>query len=139
MRLYRPVGLEELRLIAQSNWRVFPPRLEHQPIFYPVLNLEYAQQIARDWNTKDEASGYAGFVTQFEVVDSYVSNFEVKIVGSSKVHQELWVPAEELGEFNTHIEGPITTQDAFYGSKFSEQIDTSTNLPIGLATVMESS
>ena len=36
--LYRPVGSEELRLIAASGFREFPPRLPGQPIFYPVLN-----------------------------------------------------------------------------------------------------
>lgn len=64
MTLYRPVGPEELDLIAASGFRQFPPRLPEQPIFYPVLNEEYAAQIARDWNVK--ASG-AGFVTRFEV------------------------------------------------------------------------
>jgi hypothetical protein len=47
--LYRPVGQEELNLIKSSGYREFPPRLPHQPIFYPVLNEEYATQIARDW------------------------------------------------------------------------------------------
>jgi hypothetical protein len=60
--LYRPVGPKELELIASSGFRMFPPRLPAQPFFYPVLNEEYAVQIARDWNTKDEASGYAGEV-----------------------------------------------------------------------------
>lgn len=53
--LYRPVGEAELRRIEASGWRAFPPRLAHQPIFYPVLNEAYAAQIARDWNTKDAA------------------------------------------------------------------------------------
>ena len=65
--LFRPVGVKELELIAESGYLGFPPRLYFQPIFYPVLNEEYATQIARDWNTKDEASGYAGYVTRFEV------------------------------------------------------------------------
>ena len=60
--LYRPVGQKELDLIRDSGFQAFPPRLPHQPIFYPVLNEEYAIQIARDWNTRDERSGYAGFV-----------------------------------------------------------------------------
>lgn len=46
--LFRPVGQKELDLIAASGNRAFPPRLPHQPIFYPVLNEEYATQIARD-------------------------------------------------------------------------------------------
>jgi len=41
--LYRPVGPEELKLIAATSFREFPPRLPEQPIFYPVLNEEYAR------------------------------------------------------------------------------------------------
>jgi hypothetical protein len=52
--LYRPVGQKELELIAASDYKAFPPRLPDQPIFYPVIALEYAEQIARDWNTRDE-------------------------------------------------------------------------------------
>ncbi|MHC8948000.1 hypothetical protein [Sphingobacterium hungaricum] len=48
--LYRPVGQSELKLIEDSGWKKFPPRLAQQPIFYPVMNEEYAIQIARDWN-----------------------------------------------------------------------------------------
>lgn len=44
--LYRPVGPNELKLIAASGYREFPPRLPEQPIFYPVLNEEYARQIS---------------------------------------------------------------------------------------------
>ena len=36
--LYRPVGKNELALIAESGFTAFPPRLPEQPIFYPVLN-----------------------------------------------------------------------------------------------------
>ena len=54
MRLSRPVGLNELRLIFETEMIAFPPRLPEQPIFYPVLNAPYAIKIARDWNTKSE-------------------------------------------------------------------------------------
>src|SRR5215475_10107732 len=101
--LFRPVGPKELALIEASGWRHFPPRLPEQPIFYPVLNEEYATQIARDWNVKESGSGY---VTRFAVDSDFVSRYPVKVVGSS-VHQELWVPAEELEELNRHIVGPI--------------------------------
>jgi hypothetical protein len=52
--LYRPVGRGEMELIRSGQFREFPPRLPEQPIFYPVLTEEYATQIARDWNTRDE-------------------------------------------------------------------------------------
>ena len=83
MLLYRPVCLRELELIAETGFRAFPPRLEHQPIFFPVLGFEYAERIATDWNTEGAASGYCGFVTRFEVEDSFAREFEVRTVGSS--------------------------------------------------------
>jgi hypothetical protein len=104
--LFRPVGRAELALIEQSGWRRFPPRLPSQPIFYPVLDEEYAVQIARDWNTKDPASGHAGFVTRFCVDAAFLGRYEIKTVGSSR-HREYWIPAEEMELFNDHIVGVI--------------------------------
>ena len=106
MILYRPVGEAEKELIAESGFLAFPPRLDWQPIFYPVLNQRYAEEIAGRWNTKDPASGYRGYVTRFEVDDAFVSRYPVQTVGAG-YHQELWVPAEELEEFNRHIVGKI--------------------------------
>ncbi len=106
MILYRPVGRKELALIRESGWRSFPPRLPEQPIFYPVLNFGYAEQIARDWNSTSADSDHIGFVTEFEVDDTYIGRFEVKVVGTG-THQELWVPAGQLEAFNRHILGPI--------------------------------
>ncbi len=48
MILFRPVGEAELRLIAETNFRTFPPRLDWQPIFYPVLNQRYAKRSRTD-------------------------------------------------------------------------------------------
>ncbi len=115
--LYRPVGAKELELIAESKYLAFPPRLYFQPIFYPVMKEEYATQIARDWNTKDEASGYVGYVTRFEVNSAYLSNFEVQVVGAADVHQEYWIPAEQLDEFNKNIVGKIEVISTFVGEK----------------------
>ena len=47
--LYCPVGQMEFELIRDSEFKSFPPRLAHKPIFYPVLTEQYAVQIARDW------------------------------------------------------------------------------------------
>ena len=87
--LYRPVGPKELELIAASGYREFPPRLPEQPIFYPVLK-----------------EGGAGFVTRFTVRADFVRRYAVQTVGTS-VHKELWVPAEELADFNHNIVGLI--------------------------------
>jgi len=112
VRLYRPVGQSELDLIVSSGYKAFPPRLPDQPIFYPVLNREYAEQIARDWNTQDERSGYAGYVVEFEVDAEYLSGFEMRNVGTAK-HLEYWIPAEELQNFNLHISGSIRVIASF--------------------------
>jgi len=103
--LYRPVGKEELKLIRQSGFKKFPPRLPGQPIFYPVLNEEYATQIAREWNTKNSDSG-VGYLTRFRVDASFISSYEVHTVGSS-IHKEYWIPAKELDQLNEHIVGTI--------------------------------
>jgi hypothetical protein len=88
------------------GYRGFPPRLPSQPIFYPVLNETYAIEIAREWNTKDEASDFTGFVTRFRVDATFAARYPIHSAGASR-HQELCVPAEELEEFNQHIVGTI--------------------------------
>ena len=110
--LYRPVGQEELDLIRESGDREFPPRLPEQPIFYPVLNEEYATQIARDWNTK--SASRHGYVTRFQVKSNFLHRYDVQTVGGS-IHQEYWIPAEDLPEFNRNIVGSIEVIAEFHG------------------------
>ncbi|ADB39255.1 hypothetical protein [Spirosoma linguale] len=107
--LFRPVSKKELDLIEQSNWTKFPPRLHEQPIFYPVTNIEYARQITIEWNVPAYGNGY---VTQFEVDSEYLKKYNVENVGGS-IHNELWVPAEELDEFNSQIVGPIKVVESY--------------------------
>lgn len=120
--LYRPVGIKELELIAASGWKSFPPRLFWQPIFYPVLNEQYAIEIADGWNIFDEASGYCGIVTAFDLNDAYYANYKVQNVGGN-IHNELWVPAEELELFNQHIIGTIRVVSVFFGERFEMPAD----------------
>lgn len=103
VRLWRPTGPEELALVEASDWRAWPPRLPEQPIFYPVLNEEYAIRIASDWNVK--ASG-VGYVTRFDVRKSFVDRYEVHQVGGRTI-LEYWIPAEDLDELNANIVGTI--------------------------------
>ena len=103
--LFRPVGQKELDLIRESGFTVFPLRLPEQPIFYPVLNEDYARQIARDWNAKMNEPK-VGHVTRFAVRTEFLQRYEIKKVGGS-IHQEYWIPTEELAEFNENIVGPI--------------------------------
>lgn len=99
--------------------RAWPPRLPDQPIFYPVLNRPYAQEISSKWNTKSER--FVGYVTQFEVDSGFCARYERQVVGGRQ-HEELWVPAEELDEFNENIVGRIEVVDAFFGSAFRGRV-----------------
>ena len=114
IKLYRPVGEKEYLLIKASQMKSFPPRLDWQPIFYPVLNFEYAAEIASKWNTKDKFSEYIGYVLSFEIPLEYFQTFKTKTVGSS-IHQELWVPSEQLNEFNEQIQNTIQVEAIYRG------------------------
>ena len=105
--LFRPVGQPELDLIAATDWKRFPPRLDWQPIFYPVLNEAYATRIAREWNTKDDQNGNVGYVLSFDVDTEFLSQFDTQQVGDADCI-EYWIPAERLDEFNDQIAGVIT-------------------------------
>ncbi|MFG2468765.1 hypothetical protein ACGFXB_25370 [Streptomyces canus] len=107
--LWRPTGPKELDLVRELDWRAWPPRLPEQPIFYPVLNEDYAIRIARDWNVKHDG---AGFVTRFEVESDFLGRYPVQQAGGRTI-LELWVPAEELGELNAHIVGVIEVVHEF--------------------------
>ena len=104
--LYRPIGQAELDLIRESGFRRFPPRLPEQPFFYPVLTEAYAAQIAREWNTKDERSGFVGYVLRFRVNRDLLNDYEIRTAGSSD-HREYWIPASDLEQFNQNIVGAI--------------------------------
>ncbi len=110
--LFRPVGQEELELIKAAGYQHFPPRLPEQPIFYPVLNKDYATQIARDWNTK--SGQRSGYVTRFSVNADFLAAYEVQTVGGA-AHQEYWIPAEDLPEFNRNIVGLIEVIAEYHG------------------------
>lgn len=111
MILYRPVGTKELKLIEESNYSKFPPRLPEQPIFYPVLTEQYAVEIASGWNVKYN-DDHKGYVTKFEIDDTYCGQFEIHQVGDG-YHKEFWIPAERLEEFNSHIVGKIDIINEF--------------------------
>ena len=125
--LFRPTGLNELKLIHESGMKAWPPRLPEQPIFYPVMNREYAQQIARDWNAKTEPA-QIGFVLRFDIESAYVAKFPIQKVGG-KQHLELWVPAEELEEFNRHIVGQLTIIDVYRGPECTVDLDDKLQIP----------
>lgn len=82
--MYRPTGPKELKLVEESGFKKWPPRLQEQPIFYPVTNEEYAKEIAVKWNIKSSGVGY---VTRFKVKEEFVKRYEIHQVGNS-YHKE---------------------------------------------------
>lgn len=101
--LWRPVGQAELDLIAETEFRRFPPRLLGQPIFYPVCNEAYAVEITEKWNARDEGVGY---VTRFDVKTAFLEKYPIEVVGAAH-HAEHWIPAEQMEAFNDAIVGTI--------------------------------
>ncbi len=101
--MYRPTGPNELKLVKDSGYKKWPPRLPEQPIFYPVTNEQYAKEIATKWNINDSGVGY---VTRFKVKKDFMAQYKIEQVGASH-HTEWWVPAEELEELNNNIVGKI--------------------------------
>lgn len=99
-KLYRPLRYKELELIIASEMKRFPPRGFWQPIFYPVLNLRYASEIAEAWESDD------AHIVSFEIPKTYFDKFPIQTIRES-YRQELWVPAWQLNEFNEKIVGEI--------------------------------
>jgi len=114
--LYRPVGKAEIDLIRTSGFRGFPPRLPEQPYFYPVLTERYATQIARDWNTKDERSGFVGYVLRFRLRTEFLNHYEIHTAGSSE-HREYWIPAADLPKLNENLVGLVELVSEFQRSQ----------------------
>ena len=114
--LYRPVGLAELEFMARLGCDDFRHGFRNSRSSIRC-STSSTRQIALNWNTKDSAGRAieAGFVTEFDLPAEYVERFEEHTVGSS-LHKELWVPAEELEEFNSQILGRIRVTEAFYGA-----------------------
>jgi len=57
-------------------------------------------------------------VTEFEIPKEYFSQFKVENVGGFN-HNELWVPSEQLHEFNVQIQDGIKVVGAYYGKDYT--------------------
>ncbi len=84
-------------------------RLPGQPIFYPVTNERYAEEITRKWNVPSSGKGY---ITRFEVKKAFADRYKIQTVGA-RHHTEWWIPAEDLDELNNNIIGVIEVVSEF--------------------------
>lgn len=119
VELFRPVGLYELALILAADSRRYPPRLPEQPIFYPVLDRGYAEEIASRWNPPDPHSGFMGAVTRVTVPPQAIAAYPEQVVGD-RHHRELWVPAGEQAALEDRFAGRIEVLAAWLGERVSE-------------------
>ena len=110
MLLYRPVNQAELDLIIDSQWLRFPPRLAGQPIFYPVLNEAYAEQITREWNVPTYGIGH---VLRFEVEDEYLAKV-------SELLKERAVFVSDMTEDNFYFTPPTEFDEKTIKKKWKE-------------------
>ena len=119
--LYRPIGLNELAQIWDLGFQGFPARARNQHYLYPLTSFENARQLARDWNARDEASVFSGFVVRFEVADEYLRRFSPQSMGSSD-YLKYCIPATDLNVFNQSLQGRIAVEAAFFGDEFDGYI-----------------
>ena len=109
--LFRSTGQRELDLIAQGGYTGFPidpSRQRSYPVvFYPERWRDHALQIARDWNTRDSVSEFAGYLLrcQVETDDLDFAN-----------ESELWLSEAGLRRLNQSLVGPIQVEERFVGA-----------------------
>jgi hypothetical protein len=115
--LYRPVGPGEMELIERDKFLKFPPRLRGQPFFYPVCNKKYAKEINR-WNVEQFGIGY---ITKFRVLISFLAGYQKQIVGN-KSHEEYWIYADDMGDFNASIVGEIEVVGKEISKRIREEL-----------------
>ncbi len=107
--VYRPTGAEELKLVVESGYMRWPPRLPGQPYFYPVAEESYAREIAEQWNVP---AGGVGYVLRFQVRREFLERYPIHQAGARR-HQEWWIPAEDLSLLNENIVGKIEVVGEF--------------------------
>jgi len=100
--LYRVIDASELAALQALHFRKFPACAE--PVFYPTLTRHFALETLRQ---TAGISTQKGYLTCFKICARYVRDFEVQTL-SGEIHDELWVPAEELPVFNEKIVGRIS-------------------------------
>ena len=111
--LYRPIGAAEYALLVRHGFGRWPAGLPHQPVFYAVTTEAEARRIARDWNARDAASAFVGYVARFSMSSAFLERYPLRTVGaregggSGPAGGEYAIPAEHLDELNASIVGLI--------------------------------
>ena len=104
--LYRPIGAAEYALLVRHGFGRWPAGLPHQPVFYAVTTEAEARRIARDWNARDAASAFVGYVARFSMSSAFLERYPMRTV-AARDGGEYAIPAEHLDELNANIVGLI--------------------------------
>jgi hypothetical protein len=124
MKLYRPVGFDELRRMYELDMRSFPAPLGDQPSFECSRADAQAMRIARDRKTRTDP--FAGYVTEFEVEDDFGATF-ARDLASEGSHGLTRIPKLDIGELNAHLTGRIRVPAGFFGPQFRGYVPTNFN------------
>lgn len=54
-------------------------------------------------------------MTKFSVRKEYLDKYSIETVGAQSVHEEYWIQAEDLDQFNQNIVGVIEVISEFHG------------------------
>lgn len=111
--IFYPVGQREFDFIQANDFITLPPKLSFQPFFFLLLHETHALHIARDWNTLDSLSDYAGYVVKFLVKNEFLSQFIKQNFGGS-LYQQYWVPSEAVADLNDSIVDKIEVVAEFH-------------------------
>lgn len=107
--LFKSLNPAQLARVIASDWRLLYPDTAQQQIFYPKVNIHYAEQIARQWDARRYAAGY---VVKFLVSADFLGRYELQTVAYAE-HREYKVPITELDQLNENIIGKIELVSAF--------------------------
>jgi len=124
--LYRPLGLQELRSLYQSQLRAYPRRLLGQPNLRLVKTEASARKSAEGWSTPNGA--LAAFVTRCAIPERYAATFAPP-TDEVRSEDELMVPTERLIEFNGKLDSPICVVAAYYGGRFTSYAPVEQSMP----------
>src|SRR5436190_17268758 len=91
---------------ARRGIHTVSPRAPTDLRIRALLSEHYAVQIARDWDTKDERSGFVGYVLRFNVKRSFLNNYEIHTAGNSE-RREYRTPVADFERFDENIGGNI--------------------------------
>ncbi len=124
MRIFKPVGLEELRLMYEANMRSLAPGgPDHSAATFHLDNGE-ADAVARSRITKDDP--FAGYVVQVDVDEEGAAVLSRFLTGEG-TRRKAHLPAEEVPRLNDHLAGQMTVTSAHFGPEFRGYIPTMFN------------